>query len=220
MTYANVAVTFALVFAMTGGAYAANKYLITSTKQIKPSVLKQLQGKAGANGAQGAAGPAGAGGAQGPSGPQGPAGPGGGPGAPGKEGPQGKEGKEGKPGTTGFTETLPSEKTEQGMWSVAVPVHDPTAGISAPRAPISFVIPLSAPPAAHFLKEGEGATAECPGTALEPKASPGNLCVYTEFALDVPALSVGVLRKFGAIVSANGGEPGGFAVGSWAVTAE
>ena len=32
MTYANVALTLALVFAMTGGAYAAKKYLITSTK--------------------------------------------------------------------------------------------------------------------------------------------------------------------------------------------
>ena len=39
LTYANVAMTMALVFAMTGGAYAAKKYVITSTKQIKPSVL-------------------------------------------------------------------------------------------------------------------------------------------------------------------------------------
>lgn len=39
LTYANVAMTMALVFAMSGGAYAAKKYVITSTKQIKPSVL-------------------------------------------------------------------------------------------------------------------------------------------------------------------------------------
>ncbi len=38
LTYANVAMTLALVFAMTGGAYAAKKYMITSKKQIKPSV--------------------------------------------------------------------------------------------------------------------------------------------------------------------------------------
>jgi hypothetical protein len=31
LTYANVAMTLALVFAMTGGAYAAKHYLITST---------------------------------------------------------------------------------------------------------------------------------------------------------------------------------------------
>src|ERR1700684_1973377 len=68
VTYANVTATLALLFAMTGGAYAAKAYLITSTKQIKPSVLKSLQGKAGAKGANGAPG------ATGPAGPGGPAG--------------------------------------------------------------------------------------------------------------------------------------------------
>ena len=58
----------ALVFAMAGGAYAAKKFLITSTKQISPSVLKALAGKTGKTGpagAQGLAGPAGAPGAKG-----------------------------------------------------------------------------------------------------------------------------------------------------------
>src|ERR1700691_1348608 len=81
----------AVVFAMTGGAYAAKKYLITSTKQISPSVLKQLQGKAGAGGAAGA---------QGPAGPAGPAGPGG-PGGKGEKGERGESGQSGTPGKNG-----------------------------------------------------------------------------------------------------------------------
>jgi hypothetical protein len=42
LSYANVTATVALVFAMTGGALAANHYLLTSTKQISPKVLKKL----------------------------------------------------------------------------------------------------------------------------------------------------------------------------------
>jgi hypothetical protein len=86
LSYANVTATLALVFAMSGGALAANHYLITSTKQINPSVLKKLTGKAGASGSAGATGPggpAGATGPGGPAGPSGPQGPGGAPGAPG-----------------------------------------------------------------------------------------------------------------------------------------
>jgi hypothetical protein len=70
----------ALFFALGGTAIAAHHYLITSTKQIKPSVLKKLKlpgatgarGAAGASGPQGPAGPQGPQGAQGPQGPQGP----------------------------------------------------------------------------------------------------------------------------------------------------
>jgi hypothetical protein len=40
LSYANVVATFALVFAMSGGALAAQHYLLRSTKQIKPSLLK------------------------------------------------------------------------------------------------------------------------------------------------------------------------------------
>ena len=74
LTYANVAATIALVFSMSGGALAANHFLITSAKQISPKVLKKLVGPRGAVGA---------------------------PGAPGKEGPVGKDGASGKEGTPG-----------------------------------------------------------------------------------------------------------------------
>jgi hypothetical protein len=83
LSYANVTATLALVFAMSGGAMAANHYLINSTKQINPKVLKKLTGKTGATGATGAIGPQGATGKEGPTG---------------KEGSPGKEGKEGEAG--------------------------------------------------------------------------------------------------------------------------
>ena len=47
LTYANVAATLALVLAMSGGALAASHYLINSTKQINPKVLKKLKGATG-----------------------------------------------------------------------------------------------------------------------------------------------------------------------------
>ena len=65
----------ALVIAMTGTAFGAKRYLVKSTKQISPSVLKKLKGNQGATGAQGArgeVGPAGATGGTGPTGPRGP----------------------------------------------------------------------------------------------------------------------------------------------------
>jgi len=69
LTYANVVSTLALVLVLAGGtAYAANHYLITKTSQIKPSVLKDLRGRAGQSGAAGAPGAPGATGATGPAG--------------------------------------------------------------------------------------------------------------------------------------------------------
>lgn len=179
LTYANVAMTLALVFAMSGGAYAAGKYLITSTKQISPKVLKSLQGKAGpagaigATGATGAAGPAGS---AGPAGPQGPKGETGATGTNGAAGKNGENGKEGSPWTAGGT--LPAKATETGTWDVT------TANVEREKdeasAAISFPIPLKEPldeEHVHYVGT-EGGTQQCPGTAAEPKATAGNLCVY------------------------------------------
>jgi hypothetical protein len=85
-TYANVTATLALVFAMSGGAMAASHYLVNSTRQINPAVLKKLKGNTGRTGRTGPAGKEGAVGKEGPTGKEGPAGP------TGKEGPAGKEG--------------------------------------------------------------------------------------------------------------------------------
>jgi len=78
-TYANVAATLALIFSMTGGALAAKHYLISSTSQISPRVLRSLHGA---------------------SGPPGPRGPVGNAGPLGPEGRPGRDGHDGKPATT------------------------------------------------------------------------------------------------------------------------
>jgi hypothetical protein len=90
LSYANVTATLALVFAMSGGALAANHYLINSTKQINPKVLKKLKGNSGKVGATGASGATGATGATGTQGKEG---------LQGKQGVRGEEGFEGEPGT-------------------------------------------------------------------------------------------------------------------------
>lgn len=184
--------TLALILAMSGGAYAASKYVITSTKQIKPSVLKSLQGKTGPAGAPGSAGPAGAQGAQGAQGPAGPAGPQGTPGGKGETGSQGtkgttgtigatgSKGATGATGTTGYTETLPAGKTETGTW-----VLQATNGgkDEAKLMAISFPIPLSEPVEGPngkiiFVKLNEATPAGCKGSVTEPGAEPDTLCIF------------------------------------------
>jgi hypothetical protein len=269
LSYANVVATLALFLAMSGGAaYAASHYLITSTKQIKPSVLASLKGKAGPagkNGANGAAGGQGPAGAQGPQGPQGPAG---GPGSPGtsvtsttlakgsacKEGGteftsasgkttacNGEKGLKGENGQTGFTETLPAGKTEKGAWTVS-----PTlAEQKVVKTAISFPIPLAGPvneTAVHPVTLAEVAKKEVPegckvdgveGSAENPLAASGNLCVYaaeeTELEFDtqfVPPISVADKEAklgastTGAILFFKPLAENATGQGTWAVTAE
>jgi len=131
LTYSNVVVTLALVFAMAGGANAAKHYLITSTKQIKPSVLGLLKGKAGATGATGDKGASGERGATGVTGVAGAAGATGATGTTGATGPQGEPGEAGGDAlaethsnmnlsTTGGGEvTITSLSLSPGSWVVS-----------------------------------------------------------------------------------------------------
>jgi hypothetical protein len=68
---ANLVAWLALFVALGGTSLAANHYLINSTKQISPKVLKKLRGSRGPRGAQGTAGARGATGATGATGPAG-----------------------------------------------------------------------------------------------------------------------------------------------------
>jgi hypothetical protein len=243
ITPSTLIATVALVFAMTGGAYAASKVLITSTKQISPKVLASLKG---ATGKQGAAGPAGSPGATGTgtAGAAGPAGPAGTPGANGKEGAPGKDGAPGTPGkngTTGFTKTLPSKSTETGVWSYG----EIAAAVEELHVPISFPIPLSAGLDAshvHYINaagkelnthDEEVSSTACTGTAAAPTAEEGNLCVYSvRFPTEPAGLDDSFIQQAAGEPGVAGASTAGailllvnphaetYAVGTWAVTAE
>ena len=74
LKYANIVATIALLLSLSGTAVAASHYLITSTKQISPSVLKALKGARGRQGPQGLTGASGMPGTAGRAGAPGPAG--------------------------------------------------------------------------------------------------------------------------------------------------
>jgi hypothetical protein len=202
----------ALVVALGGGAYAASGGLTGKQKKEVEKIAKKYAGKQGATGATGATGPAGA------TGPTGSAGPKGDTGAKGDPGEKGQKGEKGDAGKTGFTETLPSGETETGLWSVG--------GTGAANAeggfqvPISFNIPVAGTYAAHVLLEGEGETVECPGTAEEPEAAAGNLCVYVLFESEVNNVNLVPFGPFpfGAYLNPSL-KAGGKVLGSFAVTA-
>jgi hypothetical protein len=242
LSYANVTATLALFFGLSGGALAASHYLITSTRQIKPSVLSALKGNAGK------AGPVGPVGERGPAGAAGTSGVGA-KGEPGTSGvsPEGVEfsgsvskgsctakqgGVEfkganttfacnGKEGKTGYTETLPAGKTEEGTWSVLTDVS--SLGLADEGfASLSFAIPLHEPIAEEdvfVLAEGAPATTECPGSFSDPKALPGDVCVYTSLERGKPGLISAEGSTGGVVLGLKGESEKGAAFGSWAVTA-
>jgi Collagen triple helix repeat (20 copies) len=109
MTYTNIAATMAVVFAMSGGAYAVSDthggghQLSTALISAKKKVKKPAGGKPGPRGPAGSQGPAG------PAGPTGPAGTNG----TGEKGPQGNPGTNGSNGTAGTNGTNGTSATTE-----------------------------------------------------------------------------------------------------------
>ena len=173
--YANIA-TLALVVATTGGTLAAtHSYLLTSTKQISPKVLKDLKGRTGPAGSTGERGEAGE---------------------------AGEAGKDGSPWAAGGT--LPSGKTETGTWAfvsntegpIRVPLSFsiPTAEPLKPtlgKGPVELLEPKEEDPS-HTHPN-------CPGTVSKPEANPGFICVYSETPED-PLTSQGPVRTSGVVL--------------------
>jgi len=121
VTYANVAATLALVFAMGGSAMAASHYLINSTRQIRPSVLRALRGRTGPTGATGKTGATGRTGATGKT---------------------GATGYTGKAGTNGANGAVAGLYTQQG----GTPIYITANGAGNPAT-----ITQTALPAGNFL---------------------------------------------------------------------
>src|ERR1700677_4587321 len=192
----------ALVFAATGGAFAASGHgggsgsatatAAKSKAKSKPKAgARGPAGPKGATGATGPAGPAGTAGAKGETGAagaagaQGTLGEKGENGAVGPQGPKGNKRTNGTNGTIGFTKTLPAEETETGAWSISGNHQESQLIISA----VSFSIPLAAALDNNHVYyvgveevEQHTAPAECPGTVAEPKAAAGYLCVYEKLS--------------------------------------
>jgi hypothetical protein len=248
MSPTGVVAVLALVFAMTGGAYAASRYVITSTKQISPKVLKALKGAAGSAGANGAQGPAGPAGASGAKGENGAAGANGGDGVSVTSSvePKGANCKEGgskfvaasgttyacngEKGKNGTFEgqALPAGKTLTGVYAASgfgeAGVPDPGFGIA--QTGVSFALPVPGEPAFHYIKENETPPVGCTGSAAKPGADEGNLCVFGEAEENVPSgqplisLRGSTESSLGFSIEDTSAKKGYIALsGTWAVTA-
>lgn len=235
----------ALVAALTGAAFAAGGLTKQQEKQVK-KIAKQFAGKNGAPGAPGAPG------AKGDPGPKGDTG------SEGKQGPEGEAGEAGMCSEQNPECVLASESTLTGVWSfrfrsesegAVVPLSYPVNVSPAPTTEV-YVGKVENFPAAKgvgfdpatggdeepanftFLTQSSEVEALCPGSAEEPTAEPGILCVYEAVSQNVefPVLGLASNAAFGTSpdpssgallpISAQAAEPSGFASGSWAVTAE
>lgn len=185
----------ALVFAMTGGAFAAKSYVGGQAKDSK-HVNK---------------------GKRGPRGPRGQRGPKGKPGPKGDTGAQGPKGPAGDPWTVGGV--LPSGKSLAGTWLAGVG-PEVALGKGVGGASVSFNIPLPSAPEVVIVKkgkEGKEHATECPGNLQIPRAAPGKLCLYTAVEAGLELQSA-IPTPEGALLSYLG-PPGAGEAGTWAVTA-
>jgi hypothetical protein len=203
---ATIIAALALFVALAGGAYASG--LINGSQIKNHTISAKKLTKSAVKSLHGQRGPAGPKGAQG------------------VQGVQGVKGDTGPAGT--FSGTLPSGKTLRGVFLAEG--ESSGAGNSTIGDNISFGWSLTAAPTGHFIKVGDSDPAGCSGTATNPGAAPGNLCVFevensnvNDGASEVwspPADSAGATEAYGAAVFSESAGAGSYEFGgSWAVTA-
>ena len=244
----------ALIAAFGGGAYAASGGLTAKQKKEVKAIAKQFAGKPGTAGANGTNGPPGDKGAPGANGSNGSSGANGksvetgaatvaecpeggatvqvaGEAATKKKicnGEEGPQGPEGSPWAAGGT--LPSGKKETGAWAIGTEANENFALYDS----ISFTLPLASSVKARFVNaageeviESSGTPATvCLGSAANPTAPAGNLCIYEQAGVKTLFESAFNPEGGPANFAGKGGvnivfytEPGGTARGDWAVTA-
>jgi hypothetical protein len=138
--------------------------------------------------------------------------------------PRGERGEPGERGPAGdpFPATLPTGKTLRGAYYV---LGTASAANQDDGSGYSFQYTLASAPAAHLVAAGATAPPECPGTAAQPEAQAGHLCVYEAARVNG---TVEVLRpdtgsagssEEGFLVGIRSAASGDFySRGSWAVT--
>jgi len=85
----------------------------------------------------------------------------------------GPQGPEGEPGP--FPDSLPSGKTITGVYSLGGQAAGANDNFFDS---LTFSFPLATVPTVEIIEIDEVASANCPGSASEPAAAPGYLCVY------------------------------------------
>jgi hypothetical protein len=128
--------------------------------------------------------------------------------------------------------TLPSGKTEIGTYAID---FTDSSGSTPGSVAITFPFPLASAPSVggsgspDFIASGGQPTVDCPGSAANPQAASGHLCVYELYSSKVLARCVAkttddyvcdATSKWGAVVNVQSTTAGRVtSVGTWAVTA-
>jgi len=215
-------------------------------RNIAKTEAKKVGGKEGPAGPQGPKGDNGSNGSNGAKGDQGIQGP---KGDTGNTGPKGDTGEAGMCSEANPECKLASGATLTGVWGTGggtisfLPISFPIRVSPAPTAlaPYSFAGlemgaeledggytiygPHPSPGSLPEAEEDQDAyKAACPGSAAVPKAAGGFLCIYTKEEYEIYSFAESAPKseapnEFG-IVAALELEPGAYARGSWAVTAE